>query len=150
MQWGICTHVNYSLRGITDMDVHVCSACGVTKNHAMGWGVGSTCAHRYSGITDMDMQWHINHAGIVIRWGKGFGCMCMKGIGGGGGEYKVGRMGAPERAWAWKSGAPERSSSSKKVEVSGKDFVGCVWLALWLAANPGEEGGGGLDALAPF
>ena len=29
------------------------------------------------------------------------------------------------------------ASSSEKVGVSGTDFVGCVWLAFWPAANPG-------------
>ena len=30
-----------------------------------------------------------------------------------------------------------RASSSVKMRVSGTDFVGCIWLALWPAVTPG-------------
>ena len=73
---------------------------------------------------------------------KHFLCGDLRGGGGGGTHPKFGRY-VPWQSEKW--GAPEQlewkmrgsgARSRVKMRVSGTDFVGCVWLALWPAANP--------------
>ena len=62
--------------------------------------------------------------------------------GGGSGSSSSVKCWAPERARGarvWKCGAPERARGAARAWKCGSPelTVGCVWLALWPAANPG-------------